>query len=83
MKLLTHNMLACHIKGVTNGYPFKIEVVKVEKHEADFDPGTLSIRSLCRVGLPALMLCLHTSLPIVLCSLYPLLSDVTGHAQTS
>jgi hypothetical protein len=41
MKLLTHNMLACHIKGVKNGYPFKIEATKVEECEADFDLGAL------------------------------------------
>ena len=29
MKLLTHNMLSCHIKGVNNGYPFKIDPGKV------------------------------------------------------
>ena len=29
MKLITHNMLSCHIKGVTNGFPFKIEAEKV------------------------------------------------------
>ena len=28
MKLLTHNMLACHIKGVSNGYPLKVEATK-------------------------------------------------------
>lgn len=39
MKLLTHNMLACHIKGVKNNYPFKIEVEEVVEREADFDPG--------------------------------------------
>jgi len=39
MKLLTHNMLACHIKGVKSGYPFKIEAVQVEEREADYDPG--------------------------------------------
>ena len=38
MKLLTHNMLACNIKGVKNGYPFKIEPTKVETTQADFDP---------------------------------------------
>lgn len=37
MKLLTHNMLSCHIKGVTNGYPFKIEASKVEEADIDFD----------------------------------------------
>ncbi len=26
MKLLTHNMLTSHVKGVKNGYPFKILV---------------------------------------------------------
>jgi multifunctional methyltransferase subunit TRM112 len=40
MKLLTHNMLACHIKGVKNGYPFEIEVEQIEEKEADFDPGS-------------------------------------------
>ena len=35
MKLLTHNMLSCHIKGVTNGYPFKIEAEKVLKRCTD------------------------------------------------
>ena len=41
MKLLTHNMLSCHIKGVTNGYPFKIDVHKVEEVDTDFDPDFL------------------------------------------
>lgn len=41
MKLLTHNMLACHIKTVKNGFPFKIEATKVEEIEADFDPDFL------------------------------------------
>lgn len=41
MKLLTHNMLSCHIKGVTNGYPFKIEPTKVEEVDTDFDPDFL------------------------------------------
>ena len=34
-------MLACHIKTVKNGYPFKIEATKVEEIEADFDPDFL------------------------------------------
>lgn len=29
MKLITHNMLSCHIKGVKNGFPFKIQADKV------------------------------------------------------
>jgi hypothetical protein len=39
MKLLTHNMLSCHIKGVKDGYPFEIEATKITEREADFDPG--------------------------------------------
>ena len=39
MKLLTHNMLECHIKGVTNKYPFKVEAEQVENCECDFNPG--------------------------------------------
>ena len=41
MKLLTHNMLQCHIKGVKNGYPFKIEAQKVETRDMDYDPDFL------------------------------------------
>jgi len=41
MKLLTHNMLQCHIKGVKNGYPFKIEAQTIENREADYDPDFL------------------------------------------
>lgn len=41
MRLLTHNMLACNIKGVTNGFPFKIEAVTVEEREAEFNPDFL------------------------------------------
>lgn len=38
MRLLTHNMLACNIRGVTNGYPLKLEVNQTETREADFNP---------------------------------------------
>ena len=43
MKLLTHNMLACHIKGVKNNFPFAIEVVKTELVDADYNPGELNM----------------------------------------
>lgn len=41
MKLLTHNMLACTVRGVKNGYPLKIEAEEVVEREADFDPDFL------------------------------------------
>lgn len=54
MKLLTHNMLSCHIKGVRNGYPFVIEAVKVTEHEADFDPDFLK-HIFPRINWPAFL----------------------------
>jgi multifunctional methyltransferase subunit TRM112 len=36
MKLLTHNMLASHVKGVTDNYPLKIEVEKVRRSASNF-----------------------------------------------
>lgn len=38
MRLLAHNMMASHVKGVKNGYPFKIEATSVQTLDADFDP---------------------------------------------
>lgn len=37
MKLLTHNMLRCTVKGVQNGYPLKIEAEKYETQEAELN----------------------------------------------
>ena len=43
MKLLTHNLLECHIKGVTKKYPFLVEAQQVEQTEVDFNPGERSL----------------------------------------
>ena len=40
MRLLTHNMLTCSIKGVKNGFPLKIEATQIETVAADFNAGT-------------------------------------------
>ncbi|ONK75555.1 uncharacterized protein A4U43_C03F18120 [Asparagus officinalis] len=37
MRLLTHNMLASNIKGVTSGYPLRIEAHQSAAKEADFN----------------------------------------------
>mmetsp|Transcript_13277 Transcript_13277/g.21673 ORF Transcript_13277/g.21673 Transcript_13277/m.21673 type:complete len:131 (+) Transcript_13277:80-472(+) len=37
MKLLTHNMLTCNVKGVKNGYPLKIEAAKHEVRETEMN----------------------------------------------
>ena len=37
MKLLTHNMLTSHVKGVKNGYPLKVLAKKVELIAVDFN----------------------------------------------
>nr|XP_043633992.1 multifunctional methyltransferase subunit TRM112 homolog A-like [Erigeron canadensis] len=41
MRLLTHNMLASNIKGVTNGFPLRIEAEKVVEKQVDFNPDFL------------------------------------------
>ncbi|WCJ44462.1 Multifunctional methyltransferase subunit TRM112-like protein [Euphorbia peplus] len=38
MRLLTHNMLSSNIKGVSNGFPLRIEVQKVIEKEVEFNP---------------------------------------------
>ncbi|KAF3975746.1 hypothetical protein ACB098_10G147600 [Castanea mollissima] len=37
MRLLTHNMLSSNIKGVSNGFPLRIEVEKVVEKQVDFN----------------------------------------------
>ena len=39
MRLVTHNMLKCNIKGVENGYPLTILVEKMEIIAMDYNPG--------------------------------------------
>ena len=37
MRLITHNMLKCNIKGVNNGYPLRIEAEKIEEIESEYN----------------------------------------------
>ncbi|KAL5552442.1 hypothetical protein UlMin_002618 [Ulmus minor] len=37
MRLITHNMLSSNIKGVTNGFPLRIEVEKVVEKPVEFN----------------------------------------------
>ncbi|XP_057978729.1 multifunctional methyltransferase subunit TRM112 homolog A-like [Malania oleifera] len=37
MRLLTHNMLSSNIKGVTNGFPLRIEAEKIIEKQVDFN----------------------------------------------
>lgn len=37
MKLLTHNMLTSHVKGVTKGYPLLIKATEVKLNEVEFN----------------------------------------------
>lgn len=54
MKLLTHNMLMCNIKGVKKGYPLKLEATQFEEREADFNPDFLR-HLFAKVDWPALL----------------------------
>ncbi|CAI8055529.1 Multifunctional methyltransferase subunit TRM112-like protein [Geodia barretti] len=42
MKLLTHNMLTSHVKGVKNGFPLRILARKVEVRQIDFNPNFIT-----------------------------------------
>ncbi|XP_075902775.1 multifunctional methyltransferase subunit TRM112-like protein [Nelusetta ayraudi] len=37
MKLLTHNMLTSHVKGVTKGYPLLIKATEVKMNDVEFN----------------------------------------------
>ncbi|CAL0305561.1 unnamed protein product [Lupinus luteus] len=41
MRLLTHNMLSSNIKGVINGFPLRIEAVKVEEKTVEMNADLL------------------------------------------
>ncbi|EPS74173.1 hypothetical protein M569_00583 [Genlisea aurea] len=41
MRLITHNMLSSNIKGVSNGFPLRIEAAKVVEKAVDFNPDFL------------------------------------------
>eukprot|EP00850_Spirogloea_muscicola_P005684 SM000026S08933 [mRNA] locus=s26:509736:511179:- [translate_table: standard] len=41
MRLLTHNMLTCNARGVTKGFPLRIEAARLEARDADFNPSFL------------------------------------------
>ncbi|XP_008302480.1 multifunctional methyltransferase subunit TRM112-like protein [Stegastes partitus] len=42
MKLLTHNMLTSHVKGVSKGYPLLIKATEVKVNEVEFNPKFVS-----------------------------------------
>ncbi|KAM8733797.1 multifunctional methyltransferase subunit TRM112-like protein [Acanthopagrus latus] len=42
MKLLTHNMLTSHVKGVIKGYPLLIKATEVKMNEVEFNPQFVS-----------------------------------------
>ena len=42
VRLITHNLLACHAKGcTTNNFPLKFSNIKLALREADFNPDFL------------------------------------------
>lgn len=41
MRLLTHNMLSCNIRGVTKGFPLELEVENFVTKEVPFNPDFL------------------------------------------
>jgi multifunctional methyltransferase subunit TRM112 len=54
MKLITHNMLTSNIiKGVTKGFPLKINAIKVENVSVDYNKDFI-VRILQRIEYDAL-----------------------------
>uniref|UniRef100_H2YV57 Multifunctional methyltransferase subunit TRM112-like protein n=1 Tax=Ciona savignyi TaxID=51511 RepID=H2YV57_CIOSA len=53
MRLITHNMLTSHVKGVKNGYPLLITAKDVKEQEVDFNPDFVS-KMITRIEWPAL-----------------------------
>ncbi|KAL1755515.1 hypothetical protein FB107DRAFT_274814 [Schizophyllum commune] len=42
VRLITHNLLACHVKGCTsNNFPLRFSDVQIELRDADFNPDFL------------------------------------------
>ncbi|KAG6826541.1 hypothetical protein H0H92_015423 [Tricholoma furcatifolium] len=42
VRLITHNLLACHVKGcTTNNFPLQLRDVQIELREAEFNPDFL------------------------------------------
>ena len=42
MRLITHNMLKCNVRGVKEGYPLQIESNQTDIIPSEFDPGNHS-----------------------------------------
>jgi hypothetical protein len=54
-RLLTHNMLQCHVKGcTTDNFPLKIENAELDNVEADFNPEFIK-RMVPKLDWPALV----------------------------
>jgi Fe-S-cluster-containing hydrogenase component 2 len=41
MRIITHNMLKCNVRGVENGYPLIIEATKTEVIPCEFSDGNI------------------------------------------
>eukprot|EP00124_Ichthyophonus_hoferi_P004813 Ihof_evm4s585 gene=Ihof_evmTU4s585 len=69
MKLLTHNMLQCHVKNCNkDNFPLRLEATTVEKVEAEFNPAFMKHVS-SKLDWPALLTVAQqvgiTDLPLV------------------
>jgi len=58
MKLLTHNMMSSHVKGVKNGFPLILRVTDQTEEEMEFN-GEFMARMLPRIEYKGLMKTLH------------------------
>jgi len=54
MRLITHNMLKCNIRGVEDGYPLRIQAENIEIIESEFDADMIKSMIL-KINWPALI----------------------------
>jgi len=64
MRIITHNLLTCNVKGcTTNNFPLQIQATKVEEKPTDFNPAFVK-NMLTRLDWNALVLaCKDVSIP--------------------
>ena len=65
MRLFTHNMLRCNVKGVSEGYPLRIEVIEAEEREEEFNADFVK-NIIPKLNWPALVGACAT-VPLILC----------------
>ena len=55
MRLITHNMLKCNVRGVEDGYPLRVEPEKIDVIECECNKGERKMHCTLPVVCPRLL----------------------------